>query len=907
MPYPVLPPDPPPIVHYASPEDALTAASTGADLPAPTPSPTATPQSARAVPDAAPASVCRIERSPSSCNAPTLRAADNAVVHRARPLGTTVELSPAQANWSAPGSFELTEIHTDLNPSVPHSLFQPLSPSPSNTSGSRRLVSSPATAALDDEFDAREPLTTLAYRRPQLLQAARQLESDLQRLRLPVLEGLAQQPAPNSTPTDPNQEAESNGQLLIIPSQDDPLPQTLPPETAPDAGQATDVIPSEVEQAVPDGAIPASPDGVPADAVPDIGTPVDGAAPLDPSGTGEVVELDADEQQYDNLRQVFYAEGNVEMRFRGAILNADRLRVNLTNRIAVGEGNVVLTRGEQVLRGDRFVYNFVQQQGDVLNASGELFLPGTSQDFAPALPTDVSAGAINSTTVITNQPRRAGQPGQPAQGVSSPGGITVAVGTGEEGSPGGSLTEGEVRRIRFEAERIDFTADGWQAQNVRLTNDPFSPPELEIRSRLVTFTRESPTRSVIRARNPRVVFDQGLSLPLLQDRVVIDNRRRNPGLFQIGFDEEDRGGLYIQRAFDLYTSPAVQFTVTPQILVQQAFDNGGDFADLANYGLTSRLDVSLGPRTSFRGTAVFTSLNPDDFNDRLRASLRARQQIGTPWGNHELAFEYSYRDRLFNGSLGFQTVQSSLGFVFTSPSILLGDSGIYLSYQAGAQYINARTDREDLLDPLPRENNRVSLTRLQASAALNRGFLLWQGTPLPATAEAGLRYSPNPLTPYVIAFAGLRGVLSNYSSGDTQANLTASVGVFGQFGHFSRDFLDYTSFNLTFSQNIRSGESPFTFDRAADDQVLSFGIVQQVYGPLRIGFQTSVNLERSDNIDTNYILEYSRRTYALTLQYNPVREIGSIGLRISDFNWGTTPEPFSGSGTVSGGVVRSDD
>jgi len=57
----------------------------------------------------------------------------------------------------------------------------------------------------------------------------------------------------------------------------------------------------------------------------------------------------------------------------------------------------------------------------------------------------------------------------------------------------------------------------------------------------------------------------------------------------------------------------------------------------------------------------------------------------------------SYRDRLYNGSLGFQTVQSSLGGVLTSPVIPLGKTGINLSYQAGAQNINAETDRQDLL------------------------------------------------------------------------------------------------------------------------------------------------------------------------------------------------------------------
>jgi len=109
--------------------------------------------------------------------------------------------------------------------------------------------------------------------------------------------------------------------------------------------------------------------------------------------------------------------------------------------------------------------------------------------------------------------------------------------------------------------------------------------------------------------------------------------------------------------------------------------------------------------------------------------LRLRQIIGTRIP-HTLALEYSYRDRLYNGSLGFQTVQSSLGGVLTSPVIPLGKTGINLSYQAGAQNINAETDRQDLLEPV-RENNRASLSRFQGTAALVVAFFAVAGERLP--------------------------------------------------------------------------------------------------------------------------------------------------------------------------------
>ena len=104
---------------------------------------------------------------------------------------------------------------------------------------------------------------------------------------------------------------------------------------------------------------------------------------------------------------------------------------------------------------------------------------------------------------------------------------------------------------------------------MRLTNDPFSPPELEIRSRHVTFHQITTTASELRASHPRVVFDQGFSLPLFRNRIVFDSRKRQPGLVQFGFDQRDRGGFFIERPFEILNTPAVSLSVTPQILLQR--------------------------------------------------------------------------------------------------------------------------------------------------------------------------------------------------------------------------------------------------------------------------------------------------------------------------------------------------
>ncbi|MEA5574941.1 DUF3769 domain-containing protein [Anabaena sp. UHCC 0451] len=641
---------------------------------------------------------------------------------------------------------------------------------------------------------------------------------------------------------------------------------------------------------------PRSPDNQPSTSTtvefpptPESTLPADQPAGDTPEVRKRIVEVTADRQEYDEQRRIVTAEGNVVVRFDGAVIDADRLQVNLDNLIAVGEGNIALTRGNQILRGERFTYNFVQDSGDLENGRGEIYIPSTQTDFAlsPSVTTDITAGGVPS-----RPPSDRIRANQPVTGVGSPGGINVTVGGQADASNiPGSKTGGIIKRMRFEAQRIDFNPRGWQAEDVRITNDPFSPPELELRASKVTLTKEAPLVDRITTQNQRLVFDQNVSLPIPIDNQKIDRRERdiNPFIVSPGFDNGKRGGLFVERNLRVVNTDKTRWNVTPQFFVQKAFEDGGNFTDFL--GVKTKLNSVLGPKTTVEGKGELTSLDVNKIEDELRGSLRLRQTLGEV-NPHTLNLEYSYRDRLYNGTLGFQTVQSSLGAVITSPIIPLGKSGINLSYQGGTQYITANTDRPDLLEP-QRQNDRISLGRLQGSVALGTGFLLWQGKPLAPTATEGLKYTPNPVVPYLQAIAGVTGTTSYYTSGDNQSTLIGTVGLVGQVGHFSRPFFDYTAFNVSYSQGFNSGLSPFLFDRSVDNRVLSAGISQQIYGPFRLGLQTSVNLDTGQESSTDYIMEYNRRTYGITLRYNPVLELGGFTIRISDFNWTGGTDPFS--------------
>ncbi|MCW6036390.1 DUF3769 domain-containing protein [Spirulina subsalsa FACHB-351] len=621
----------------------------------------------------------------------------------------------------------------------------------------------------------------------------------------------------------------------------------------------------------------------------------------DPRG---ILEVNADRQTYNDNQKVIFANGNVTLRFSRAVLTADRVRVSLPNRVVYAEGNVALRRGDQVLRGEQFEYQLVQDQGIIRQARGEIYQPTSGRDL------DFQLSPAEAAAIVPERPLSDRiQAQQPLQRITTSTGYTFVIGGIRVGStsninptpdtivqsvpvPGGS---GQVNRLRFEADFVEFDSQGWRATNIRITNDPFSPPELEVRADTARLNRLNEFQDELLTSRSRLVFDQGFTLPIFLDRILIDRRPddRGEGLFTFGIDGAERGGFYLTRTFTIVKTPTVLWQVSPEYYLQRAIFEEG-FLDPSVFGVRSALTADLGKRTKFRGNASLTGLDLENYQNRFRASARLNHLIGDINKPHTLALEYSYRDQLFNGSLGFQTVQSNLGAVLTSPVYVLGDTGINLTYQGAIQIINADTDRADLLAPV-RENNRVTLTRYQTAALLSRSFMLWQGEALPPTPEEGLRYTGTPVQPYLQLSTSVTGVASLYSNGDSQESLSGTVGLQGQVGHFSRPFFDYTGFNVSYSQSAFTNQSPFLFDRIADQRTLSFGIVQQIYGPFRLGVQSSVNLDTGQEISTDFSLEYSRRTYSLMLRYNPTLAVGSFQIRIGDFNWIGTPDPFGGS------------
>ena len=557
------------------------------------------------------------------------------------------------------------------------------------------------------------------------------------------------------------------------------------------------------------------------------------------------LRLRSDRQTFDQRAQVFLAEGNVEMRLGRSVLRAERLCIELQQRRAVAEGNVSIELDQQRIQGSRLEYDFEREQGFLEEAFGQ-----------------VDIGQLQAS-----------------------------------GSP---LPLSPQRLVRFRATRIRFDANNWEGEEVRLTNDPLDPPELEIRSPRVTSTLQADGSSLLIAEAGQLAFDQVFFLPLPL-RLRFDSLNRQPpvSLFYDDFDRKElRRGLILQANIELLQEPHLSLVFSPQLYPQRLWGSLQGIRD--GVGLRAELRWRQ-PRAQTLLFAELRGIVFEEFARRLRAQVEHR--VTTGYGG-QVTYTYAYRERFFSGRLGFQIVENRFGASYSSPTLRLGNTGLDFSYRIAADYLDALGQLGNIdTDPalaLARTTERIQLARLQLGATLTRSFPLWR--PSKTTSDPPPRFSALPIEQGIWLNTGVSSSQSFYSDGRAQSYTAGSIGLDAVLGAFVADTFDYTSLRVTYSNGFLAGASPFLFDRITTREQLVLGFLQQLYGPLRVGAETTLDLQSGQQVDLTYRLGYDRRTYGLSLHYNPVRQSGALELRVEGLNWDPSPpQPSSATGSSLNG------
>ncbi len=449
------------------------------------------------------------------------------------------------------------------------------------------------------------------------------------------------------------------------------------------------------------------------------------------------------------------------------------------------------------------------------------------------------------------------------------------------------LLNGTISRWRVQASRVTFTADGWRADRMGFSNDPFTPAQTRIDAEDVVAREQDNGDLLISARRNRLIVEESLPIPvtrrqLIQKEEEVDNR------WVVSVDNKDRDGLFVGRTLrPLSLGANTELALEPQFMVQRAIDGTTNAGDL--FGLDAKLGGRFGAY-KLDAKAEIGSFDPDNLlgNSRFWGTFGRDIDLGS-LGTVRANLFAAHRYRTWNGSLGESNIQSAYGaYAEQRGDWKQGQSSHRYLVRGAVGNYTADHHRKDRLE----EAGRATLF-----ASLTSRFPLISGEPAELTPQAAYRYSPEPIIPGLSLNTNINSSIAAYSTGTHQKTLSFSGGPTFTLGTFSRPFLDFTQVSVIAGGTLRGGASPFEFDRAVDLGTLGFGITQQIAGPLLLSTGVNFNVDPGSSqygeiINSNIELRWQRRSYDLGVYFNPYEGIGGVRFRLNDFDFSGRGVPF---------------
>ncbi|KGG26565.1 MULTISPECIES: DUF3769 domain-containing protein [unclassified Prochlorococcus] len=468
------------------------------------------------------------------------------------------------------------------------------------------------------------------------------------------------------------------------------------------------------------------------------------------------------------------------------------------------------------------------------------------------------------------------------------------------------LITGSISRWRIQAAKVTISPEGWKADRMGFSNDPYTPSQTRIDAEDVIATEEPSGDIVIQSRRNRLIVEERFPIPVSRTQTIkkqeeVENR------WVFGIDNEDRDGFFVGRDLKpIELTKNYTLSLQPQFLLERAIDGEtksyvapGSSIDSSKttqpitaadlFGLEAELtgktwgwDVDI--------NADISTFNPLNIANGSRYWGDLKRDFDIPWiGSLQANLFAAYRYEAWNGSLGETDIYSAYGaFLQKKGDWAWGKLTNNYLLRAGAGNYQAEEFKSENLSDLWRANFYGSL---------NSSYPLWIGKSAALTPEAAYRYSPVAIVPGLRFNTNLKTTFDAYGDGERKATIGLTGGPALTLGTFSKPFLDFTRLSISGGGTLKQGSSPFKFDQNIDLATLGIGLTQQIAGPLLLNTGVAYNVDPNspyygDIINSNIELRWQRRSYDFGFYFNPYKGIGGFRFRLNDFNFTGTGVPF---------------
>ena len=578
-------------------------------------------------------------------------------------------------------------------------------------------------------------------------------------------------------------------------------------------------------------------------------------------------ELDIQSEIQSEENNILTAKGNVLATFKGNSLKTDRLIYDKLNQTLKAEGNIKLILKEQVFVAEKIEYDFKSQKGNFLKVKG-------------LIKTESLIENLNFQRYDSAELSSILQKIRKVKVLNTPNGVNNWI---------------------FYTDELKVTNNQWLAEKAIFTNDLLESDQVKI---IIKNFKIIPKKDELKIKSSvnYLVLEDKLPIPFWFGNRTFKESEEGylfslKPRWYLGLDKEEKDGYFIGRQFDsIELSDDFKLNVQPQFLFQRSFQGYTKSFVGKQESVTSnkvKRDISFADyfalETELTGKInkwdlkiekKLNSFDAEKFLDAVRLKTDLVKEVDFLGSKWDKSLYGVYRDRIWNGSIG--------------------ESEIYLGYGIKLEKTNSweikgiyKTEKinmglgifkgEDL-----NSKNLVDSYRGSLFYSLDQKFPLIVRDTKNKYVDNSFEYIFEPVRQGIYLNTKLAALYSFYENGNHQEYVGFGAGPEFIFGNFRKKYFDYTRVNLLSKYKMKGGDSIFKFDQISDRFTLDIALDQQVYGPILLKTNATINLDGNsknygDFINSKIALNWKKRSYEFGIFYQPHNKAGGVSFTLFGF------------------------
>ncbi len=577
-------------------------------------------------------------------------------------------------------------------------------------------------------------------------------------------------------------------------------------------------------------------------------------------------ELDIQSEKQSQENNTLYAEGNVFVSYEGNFLKADSLIYDKTNKTIIAKGNVSLNVGKQIFKMVSLNYDLINKKGYLLDVSGLI----KTETFFEDLFSDFETSDIEKIEFIENIKRQ--------QVLNTP---------------------DKVRNWLFTSDKIEIDGNKWKSKKVIFTNDLLELNQVKIvinSLELISIKEDLIFNSSINY----LVLDEKISIPFWFGKRTLTKFGQDldsTNNWTIGYEKLDKDGLFIGKKLNsIKLTDDFVLNLEPQFLIQRAsngttnsFVQKGDlitgdkieretsFSDY--FALKSKINGKIS-NWDLGIEKQINSFDTEKFSDALRLKTNLSRKINFLNSKWDQSIYGVYRERVWSGSLGEAEIYAGYGTKLEKQNTWKVN-GIDKTELLSIGLANLKGEELN-------SKNLVSNIKGDLFYSFHQKIPISIDKPKNKLVDSSYIYISEPISKGLSLNTRVSASYSLYENGNHQEYVGFGLGPELILGELKNKTFDYTRISVFPFYKINSGDSVFKFDQISEKFTLDIAFDQQLFGPLILKSNGTLNLDNDSDdygkfINSKISLNWKKRSFEFGIFYQPHNESGGINFTLFGF------------------------